>query len=73
MLKQLHKWWRALWPEPVKWRRIEIRVANYADADRMIRESAGLPESQQWVIAVPEEDFNHVPNLVYLERRERVQ
>lgn len=72
MFATLQTWWRKLWPEKVEWRRIEIRACSYADADRLIRESAGKPEPEQWVIAVQEEDLNRTFNLVYLERKERV-
>lgn len=54
------------------YRRLEIRLFEYQGADRLIRQNEGKPESEQWVIAIPEEDTNFAYGYVYLERRERI-
>jgi len=51
--------------------RLEFKFCNYDEADRLIRQNEGKPESDQWVLA-PEEDNNHVYGWVYIERRERI-
>jgi hypothetical protein len=40
----------------------EIRIVDYTEADRLIR-------SGDWKLAIPEEDYNHVFNRVYLEKK----
>jgi hypothetical protein len=55
-----------------RFRRLELRAVSYAVADRLILESVGKPESETWVLAFPEEDYNRVFGLVFLERRERI-
>lgn len=57
-------------PRP-KYRRICTRFCSYPNADRIIRETANLPEPERWVVA-PEEDQNQMIGWVVLERRERV-
>jgi hypothetical protein len=54
------------------YRRLEIRSVSYAEGDRLIKQSVGKPEAEQWVIAVPEEDYNNTCAFVILERRERI-
>lgn len=68
MLKRIRKIF--FWIVPT-YRRFEVGCFNYSDADKLIRESVGKPENEQWVIA-PEEDRNRVVGIVYLESRERV-
>ena len=66
MMRQL---WLRLFP---KYRRLEYRTCSYSEGDRLIRESEGKPECEQWVLA-KEEDFNLLAGLsVCLERRERI-
>jgi len=68
-----------------QYRRLEFRAASWPEADQLIRDSVGKPESEQWVIA-REEDFNypnyspdmfmpnsHIRPFVYLERREEIK
>lgn len=43
-------------------RRVELRCVDYTEGDRLVR--AG------WELAIPEEDYNLVPGMVWLERRE---
>lgn len=54
-----------------RYRRLELRICGYSEADVLIREGVGKPEHEQWVLA-REEDSNRVPGMVWLERRERV-
>ena len=55
-----------------RYRRLEFRAVSYAEGDRLIRESVGKPEREQWVLA-KEEDANRLVGLVVmLERRERI-
>ena len=55
------------------YRRLEIRAVSYSEGDRLIRQSEGKPESQQWVLAKEEDSNPLIGVLVYLERRERVR
>lgn len=55
-----------------QYRRLEFKAVSWPEGDRLIRESAELPESLRWQLALPEEDFNHAFNLVCLERKEEV-
>jgi hypothetical protein len=55
-----------------RYRRLEMKRVTYAMGDQMVRESAGKPEHEQWVLAIPEEDHNRMFGIVYLERRERI-
>lgn len=56
------------------YRRLEVKLFAYSDADKLIRENAGKPKHEQWVLA--KEEDNHVVNVfaptVWLERRERI-
>lgn len=54
-----------------RYRRLELRTVGYAEADKLIRESAGKPECDRWDIA-PEEDGNWAIGVVYLERKVRI-
>lgn len=65
---------RKLWFSVFKqYRRLEYRCVSYDEGDRLIRESAGKPESEQWVLA-EEEDFNlHIGLALCLQRRERIR
>jgi hypothetical protein len=54
-----------------KYRRIESRVFTYGDADLFLKSNDSKRECDKWHIA-REEDTNTKPNLVYLERRERI-
>ena len=55
------------------YRRLEFKAVSYAEGDRLIRQSQGKPESEQWVLA-KEEDSNRAFGLVvFLERRERIK
>ena len=54
------------------YRRLELKFVNYSEGDKLIRQSAGKPESEKWVIAKPEEDRNRRLGMVYLERKERI-
>ena len=68
-MKSLRKLFLKLFP---RYRRLEFKACSYAEGDRLIRESVGKPESEQWVLA-KEEDSNHAIGLVVmLERRERI-
>jgi hypothetical protein len=56
-----------------RYRRLEFRAVSYAEGDKLIRASVGKPESETWVLAIPEEDNNRAFGLVVmLERRERI-
>ncbi len=55
-----------------RYRRLEFRAVSYGEGDRLIRASVGKPEAEQWVLAIPEEDYNRAYNVVMLERRERI-
>lgn len=50
---------------------LEIRFVNYWEGDRLIKESSGKPESEQWDIA-KEEDTNRVFGMVYVCRKKRI-
>lgn len=55
-----------------RYRRLELKCCTYEEGDRLIRQNPGKPESEQWDLAIPEEDHNRAFGMVYLERRERV-
>jgi hypothetical protein len=50
---------------------LETRFVSYSEGDRMIRETAGNPEGQRWVLA-DEEDENKTIGMVYLCRKVRI-
>jgi len=52
--------------------RLELLCVSYEKADKMIRDSVGKPEDKQWDIAIPEEDYNRVIGVVYLERKRQL-
>ena len=54
-----------------RYRRLELRLVDYKEGNRLIKASAGLPEEDQWDIASREEDANQLVGLVYLERKIR--
>ncbi len=69
------KWLRRLFFRLIPcYRRLEIKMFTYAQADDLLDANEGKPESEQWRLA-PEEDDNH-PDvagwIVLLERRERI-
>lgn len=45
---------------------------TYHEAGEMIRASASLPETSQWVICRRFEDHNQLTGYVWLERRKRI-
>lgn len=53
------------------YRRLELKFCSYTEADRLLRDSEGKPEPEQWRLA-KEEDDNRTMGWVYLERRERI-
>lgn len=53
------------------YRRVELRYTTYLQAERLLATNAGASEREQWRLA-KEEDYNHVPGLVALERVERI-
>jgi len=55
-----------------RYRRLDLQFCTYAAGDILIRATADCPEKEQWVLAIPEEDHNHVFGMVYLERKERI-
>lgn len=67
-MNALRKLWLRIFP---RYRRLELRFVNYGEGDRLIRESAGRGEGEQWEIA-KEEDQNTEYGMVFLERRERI-
>jgi hypothetical protein len=68
-MKTLRKLFLKLFPV---YRRLEFRAVDYREGDRLIRQSAGKPEKEKWVLA-KEEDFNRAIGLiVMLERKERI-
>ena len=65
-------WWRKTFYRVFKcYVRLELRFVSYGEADRLIRETADLPEDQQWVIA-REEDHNRIIGKAFIERRIRI-
>jgi len=42
------------------------------EADRLMRETSDLPETERWVIAVPEEDSNRKYSVVHMCRQTRI-
>lgn len=62
----------SLFKRKPKYRRLELRLVSYEEADRMIRQNEGKSESEQWVLA-HEEARNRIPLMVYLERREKIK
>lgn len=55
-----------------RYRRIEMKMFSWQEADILIRQNEGRPEDQQWGIA-EEEDKNHMIGFVFLERKERIK
>ncbi len=53
------------------YKRLEVRLFTYSEADTMMKFSVGKPESDQWVLA-KEEDTNFMYGYVYLERKIRI-
>jgi hypothetical protein len=62
----------SLFKRKPKYRRLELKYVSWKEGDKMIRENAGKPESEQWVLA-KEEDTNYNRWMVYLERREKIK
>ena len=62
----------SLFKRKSKYRRLELRFVSFQEGDKLIRESAGKSESEQWHIA-KEEDTNRSYGTVYLERRELIK
>lgn len=54
-----------------RYRRLELKLVMWPEADKMIKANKGKPASEQWVIA-KEEDTNSSYGMVYLERKERI-
>jgi hypothetical protein len=54
------------------YKRLEFRAVSYAEGDRLIKESVGKPEHEQWVIAKEEDKNMMVGLVVMLERRARI-
>ena len=69
MKKRIRRWYFRIFK---RYRRLEFRSVSYGEGDRLIRQSVGKPESEQWVLALPEEDRNQVFGVVMLERRVRI-
>jgi hypothetical protein len=68
----IHLWIRRWYYARVtRYRRLELRLVDYKEGDRLIRASPGLPAEQRWGIACREEDGNRMAGLVYLERKIR--
>lgn len=55
-----------------RYRRLEFRALSYADADKLIRQNEGKPESEQWVLAEEEDNNRAIGIVVFLQRRERI-
>jgi hypothetical protein len=51
--------------------RLELRCAAYSEAEALLSDNEGKPESERWTIAA-EEDSNRALGLVWLERRVRI-
>lgn len=67
------KWIRRFYFRIFKhYKRLEIRLVTYAEGDKLIRQNEGKPESEQWILAIPEEDTNFAYGYVFLERHERI-
>lgn len=66
MIRALRRLYYRLVP---RYRRLEIVFVPYAKADALIRGNLGKPESEQWVLAQPEEDRNRAFGHAYLERK----
>lgn len=69
IMKRLRKLWLRLFPKYVVH---EQRFVSYADADKMIRESAEWPEIERWDIYPELEDKNRVIGSVFICRRTRI-
>ena len=54
------------------YRRLEFKAASYPEADRLIRQNAGKPPSEQWVLAKEEDNNQAIGLIVFIERRERI-
>lgn len=69
-MKWLRKWFFALVP---RYNILERKCFTYIEADKLLRDNEGKPESQQWMLDTYYEDRNCVPFVVYLMRRERIK
>lgn len=54
------------------YRILEVRDAPYSEANKLIRESVGKPESEKWDIYPPYEDNNHSLWFVWICRKQRI-
>lgn len=54
-----------------RYRRIEFRYVSWGVAHKLFQANPFQPATAQWHLA-PEEDYNIVPGLVAIERRERI-
>jgi hypothetical protein len=67
-MKQLRKLYYSIFK---RYERLELRVFNYAEADKVLKENDSKPEEEKWHLA-KEEDDNHFYGYVYLERKKRI-
>lgn len=68
--KAVRRWWFK--HIELRYNVTEHRFTTYDHADRMIRETAHLPEGQRWEIDSEREDNNRNYGWVYLCKRTRV-
>jgi hypothetical protein len=67
------QWLRRLYYRICKrYRRLEYKFVSYDEGNKLIRQNAGKPDHEQWVLALPEEDNNHLLGWVCLERKQRI-
>ncbi len=55
-----------------RYRVLERVMVHYRQADRMLCDTAKLPEPQRWIIDIKREDANRGYGWVHLLRRERI-
>lgn len=67
------KWFRRLYYQLIPtYKRLELKLCSYGEADVLIRQNAQFEDkTQHWVLA-KEEDTNRFYGYVYIERKERI-
>lgn len=56
-----------------KYKRLELKLVSYPEADKMLKATWNKPEAERWVLATKEEDTNKMYGMVYLERKIRIK
>jgi hypothetical protein len=68
MKKLIRRWFLKHFP---KYEWSDERMTDYERADKMIRDTAHLPEHERWDVS-PREDSNRIIGIVWIGKRKRI-